>query len=111
MVGLLDYNEKYLGYYQVMRFPKNCAITTYRAGDLNGLRWGVEGPPVANDNLVVANPVCPWHGSTLFVNNWFAASEIGEPAHAGVGPFRSVWFRWTAVIGWRDHDKNTTKPL
>jgi hypothetical protein len=51
-------------------------------------------PPV-NDNVPNAIAVSGQEGLAYGANVW-ATVEAGEPDHAGLSPFRSVWWRWTA---------------
>ena len=94
-LGLSHFDAPYLGQSQVMKSSTNCSFYQYRAGDLNGLRWLAETAPT-NDNLGGADSVCPLKDTTMSANTWLATKEVGEPAHAGAGPRRSVWFRYAA---------------
>jgi hypothetical protein len=51
--------------------------------------------PPANDNFAAATALS---GASAFAGgeNFEATAETGEPAHAGVGPFQSVWYQWIA---------------
>jgi len=94
-LGLSHFDAPYLGQIQVMKSTTNCSFSAYRAGDLNGLRWLAETAP-SNDNVGAADGVCPLKDTTMSANTWLATKEASEPAHAGAGPRRSVWFIYTA---------------
>lgn len=51
--------------------------------------------PPANDDFANAELLVGNSGSTTGTNVG-ATTETGEPAHAGRGPFHSVWYSWTA---------------
>lgn len=97
-LGLAHYDAKYLGVSQVMKSATNCVFPIdYQAGDVNGLRYVGEGT-IANDSVAAAELVCPYHDTTVTASTWFASKESGEPAHAGAGPHRSVWYQFTPLI-------------
>lgn len=58
------------------------------------LAWAA-GP--ANDDLAAATVLDPSGGSLPDQSNTDASVETGEPAHAGYGPNRSVWYAFTAT--------------
>ncbi|MBI4883431.1 MAG: hypothetical protein HY826_05190, partial [Actinobacteria bacterium] len=95
-LGLDHFDDLYLGLPQVMKSTTSCSFSALRAGDLNGMRWLVQPTPV-NDSVASAVDVCG--DSTLPASTWFATKEASEPAHAGAGPRRSVWYRYQPVTG------------
>ncbi len=64
--------------------------------DIAGMvqRYG-GGGSLSNDNFANRQLLTGAAG-TVNGNNFGATSEGGEPAHAGVGAFASVWYSWTA---------------
>lgn len=97
-LGLNHFPAQYLGQYQVMKPSTNCSFPiAFQAGDINGLRFTAEGSAFG-DNVAAADTVCPYRDTTLDASTWFATTEAGEPAHAGAGPRRSVWYRFTALV-------------
>ncbi len=96
-LGLAHYDDPYLGQYQLMKSSTDCiAPVHYQAGDINGLRYVGESLTF-NDHVATAETVCPYRDTTTFASTWMATKEPGEPAHAGVGSHRSVWYRFTAL--------------
>lgn len=91
-LGLAHFNDLFEGLYQNMLQYAQAAVPFYRAGDRNGVHWLSDTPP-ANDAVANADLVCPGD-STMLANTWFATAETDEPAHAGAGPRRSVWYRY-----------------
>lgn len=92
-LGLDHYNSNYTDGKQLMNASTNCSSpTAYRAGDLNGIRWGAEPTP-HNDSIAAAAGVCPGD-SIVSVSTWFATAEPSESSHAGFAPRRSVWFKY-----------------
>jgi M6 family metalloprotease-like protein len=55
----------------------------------------ISGPLGTNDNFAGALPLASSEG-TLLSSNAAATRETGEPAHAGNGPHKSIWFYFTA---------------
>lgn len=97
-LGLAHFNDQYLGQYQIMKSSTNCSFSALRAGDVNGIRWEVEGVVhPSNDNVAAADEVCPLRDTTMSAVTWFATREVGEPSHAGLLPLNSVWYRYTAL--------------
>ncbi|MDP2881013.1 MAG: S8 family serine peptidase [Azonexus sp.] len=52
----------------------------------------------ANDLFAAATVISGSSGS-VFGNSELSTAEASEPAHAGVSPNRSVWWKWTAPAG------------
>jgi hypothetical protein len=52
-------------------------------------------PPPANDDFADAQPLGPEAHQEVSGSNKLAASEPGEPDHAGVAGGGSVWYSWT----------------
>ncbi len=55
---------------------------------------GYRSAPPLNDNFTNAFTLTGSSGTAQGSNN-FATAETGEPAHADLGPYRSVWFSFT----------------
>lgn len=77
------------------------AGTTYRIAvdgydstesGLFDLTWSIASP---NDNFADAIVLGGDAGTLVAETNENATAEPGEPAHAGYGPARSVWYQWT----------------
>jgi hypothetical protein len=51
--------------------------------------------PPANDNFAAAT-VLSGSSARATGDNLDATAQAGEPAHAGIGPYFSVWYAWTA---------------
>lgn len=52
----------------------------------------------ANDAFTAATAISGSNGSVLGYSE-LSTAEVGEPAHAGASPNRSVWWKWTAPTG------------
>lgn len=61
------------------------------------LSFDIRSPSLAPLNDRWAQPALMLLNSTRVGANTFAASEPGEPVHAGVGSGKSIWWAWTAV--------------
>lgn len=95
-LGLAHFDQQYLGEFQIMKSSTNCSFSALRAGDLNGHRWLVDGAQhPSNDNVAAADEVCALRDTTMSAVTRFASTEAGEPAHAGLTPLNSVWYRYT----------------
>ena len=51
----------------------------------------------ANNDSFANRLTFPSTGGTLSGSNASATREAGEPSHAGNGPFKSVWYTWSAT--------------
>ena len=90
-LGLDHFDVLFEGNPQVMyRFAQGNGVL--KSGDLNGVNW-LSGPLPSNDSPSGAAAVCPGD-SSVSASTWFARKDAGESAHAGVGPRRSVWYRF-----------------
>jgi hypothetical protein len=69
--------------------------TKYDAG-LFDLTWSIPSP--GNDDFVNATELSGDAGSLTGETNDYASIEPGEPAHAGYGPARSVWYSFTPSV-------------
>jgi hypothetical protein len=67
----------------------------YETG-LFDLDWSVPSP--GNDDFANATVLTPNAGSLVDESNEWASVEVGEPAHANYGPFRSVWYSFTPSV-------------
>ena len=92
------------GWWTVVRATAGELLRIAVGADVDGsgpfmLRINPESPP-ANDAFAAAQPVS---GVSWYVEGFaFAAtSELGEPAHGGLPPGRTVWLRWTAPVSAR----------
>ncbi len=63
--------------------------------------------PAPNDFFNAAHPLAGNHVNAVGIQEWFAisdaTSELGEPAHLGATPAKSLWFRWTAPVSGLTH--------
>jgi hypothetical protein len=51
----------------------------------------------SNNDSFANRMTFPGTGGTLSGSNASATREAGEPRHAGAGPFKSVWYAWSAT--------------
>lgn len=80
------------------------AVDGYRAASGNvrlsltlSAGGGGGGAPVTNDAFANRATI-PSAGGTVVGNNSSATSESGEPFHAGVPAYRSLWWTWTPAV-------------
>ncbi len=92
-LGLTHFDTIFEGQYQVMRSFLDGTYSALQSGDLNGIAHVVDTPP-SNDDVSAATPVGPGD-ATVSASTWFATAQPDEPVHAGAGPRRSVWYRYT----------------
>ncbi|MEO5714178.1 MAG: hypothetical protein ABIT37_11880 [Luteolibacter sp.] len=64
------------------------------SGPVN-LSWHAVGPPPVNDDFGNATTITGNSG-TIGGTIREATAQFGEPSHAGNGPGKSIWYRWTA---------------
>lgn len=90
----------------LLTFPAT-AGTTYRilvdgyGGATGSIVLGISlsGASSGANNDSFANRLAfPSTGGTLSGSNASATRETGEPSHAGNGPFKSVWYTWSATV-------------
>jgi len=90
----------------LLTFPAT-AGTTYRilvdgyGGATGSIALGISlsGASSGANNDSFANRLTfPSTGGTLSGSNASATRETGEPSHAGNGPFKSVWYTWSATV-------------
>ena len=59
-------------------------------------------PPATNDSFANARPLLGNYANPSPDQEWFsigdATAELGEPAHLGSEPFKSLWWKWTAPV-------------
>ena len=62
------------------------------------LQWNLAGVPTTSNDNFANRQVLGGDNGSVAGNNAGATKEGGEPAHAGNGGGRSVWYHWTAPL-------------